>query len=145
MLRLALSAAALVLITVSSAAAQAPASPAPLRPVKVTPAETKGPVFARNPPRANPPANGIQEYVMLRSSDRKLYAGVYKAGPSDTMSDGWKHDEFMHFLEGSVKLTSEDGTVTQVNAGDAVTLPMGWKGRWETPGYTKYYVIYDPK
>jgi len=30
-------------------------------------------------------------------------------------------------------------------AGEAVLIPKGWKGRWTTPGYSKYYVVYDTK
>jgi len=26
-----------------------------------------------------------------------------------------------------------------------VLIPKGWKGRWTTPGYSKYYVVYDTK
>jgi uncharacterized cupin superfamily protein len=32
----------------------------------------------------------------------------------------------------------------ELKAGDAVVIPKGWKGRWTTPGYSKYYTVYDP-
>jgi uncharacterized cupin superfamily protein len=49
----------------------------------------------------------------------------------------------MFFLEGSVTLTSADGAVTTINAGEAVTIPKEWMGRWETAGYRKIWVIYS--
>jgi len=50
----------------------------------------------------------------------------------------------MHFLEGGVTLTSSDGTVTRIDAGDSVVIPADWTGIWDTDGYTKIYVIYSP-
>ena len=52
-------------------------------------------------------------------------------------------DEFMYFLEGGVTLTSSDGTVTEIEAGEAVTIPKEWTGIWETEGYRKIWVIYS--
>ena len=49
----------------------------------------------------------------------------------------------MFFLEGSVTLTSSDGTVTVVNAGEAVTIPKEFTGVWESDGYRKIWVIYS--
>jgi len=52
-------------------------------------------------------------------------------------------DEFMFFVEGSVTLTSADGSVEVINAGEAVTIPKEWTGTWDTDGYTKFWVIYS--
>jgi uncharacterized cupin superfamily protein len=52
-------------------------------------------------------------------------------------------DEFMYFLDGGVTLTSADGTVQRIAAGEAVTIPKEWTGIWETDGYTKIWVIYS--
>jgi uncharacterized cupin superfamily protein len=59
------------------------------------------------------------------------------------MEEDYGVDEFMYFLEGSVTLTSEDGTVQTINAGEAVTIPKEWRGTWATDGYTKIWVIYS--
>ena len=59
------------------------------------------------------------------------------------ISDGYPVDEFMYFLEGSVTLTSSDGSVQVINAGEAVTIPKEWTGIWDTDGYTKIWVIYS--
>ena len=46
----------------------------------------------------------------------------------------------MHCVQDSIKLTSSGGTVLEVEPGETISLPKGWKGRWTTSGYTKYYV-----
>ena len=51
----------------------------------------------------------------------------------------------MYFIDGSVTLTSLDGSVMTVHAGEAVTIPHDWQGTWDTKGYTKFYAIYAPK
>ena len=40
-------------------------------------------------------------------------------------------------------LTSGDGAQMTINAGEAVTIPKGWTGVWETEGYRKSWVIYS--
>ncbi len=69
---------------------------------------------------------------------------MYKSGKSRfEATEPRGVDEFMYFLEGSVTLTSADGTVQVINAGEAVTFPKEWTGIWDTEGYTKIWVIYS--
>ena len=78
------------------------------------------------------------------SSDGKFSSGMYKAGKSRyEITEPYGVDEFMYFLEGSVTLTSSDGSVQVIEAGEAVTVPKEWTGVWETDGYTKIWVIYS--
>jgi uncharacterized cupin superfamily protein len=114
-----------------------------LKPVKVTAAEALGPVFKRNSAVHENGADGPTTDVgLLKSRDGRFEAGVYSAGPSDTPIESYEEDEFMFFLEGGVTLTSVDGTVLEVRAGEGAAIPKGWKGRWTTQGYKKYYVTY---
>ena len=86
----------------------------------------------------------ILDFTSLKSSDGKFASGMYKAGPQTfDITEPYGVDEFMFFLEGSVTLTSTDGAVTTVNAGEAVTIPKEWMGRWETEGYRNIWVIYS--
>jgi len=89
--------------------------------------------------------NGVQtKWVeMLESKDKKVSAGIFTATASRNEIASYRVDEFMYFISGGVTLTSADGTVTEIKAGDGVTIPKGWKGVWDTKGYTKYYVTYD--
>ena len=86
----------------------------------------------------------ILDFTSLKSSDGKFASGMYKAGPQTFhVTEPYGVDEFMFFLEGSVTLTSADGSVITINAGEAVTIPKEWMGRWETEGYRKIWVIYS--
>ena len=85
----------------------------------------------------------VLDHESFRAPDGKFDAGVYQvAGPHrfDVMED-YGVDEFMYFLEGGVTLISTDGTRTEVGAGEAVVIPKGWRGTWESAGYKKIYVI----
>lgn len=115
------------------------------QPLKVTGAEAVGPIFS-SPKVILEDHKGVQAkwFEMLASQDKKFSAGVYEATASRSEIASYGENEFMYFLKGGVTLTSADGTVTEVKAGDGVTIPKGWKGVWDTKGYTKFYVTYDP-
>jgi uncharacterized cupin superfamily protein len=49
----------------------------------------------------------------------------------------------MYFVKGGVTLTSVDGDVQVIHAGEAVTIPHDWRGTFDTKGYTKFYAIYS--
>ncbi|MHA7815793.1 MAG: cupin domain-containing protein [Pseudohaliea sp.] len=86
----------------------------------------------------------VLDITSLKSSDGKFASGMYRAGPSRwEIEEPYGVDEFMYFLEGGVTLTSSDGTVTEIEAGEGVTIPKEWTGVWETDGYTKIWVIYS--
>jgi uncharacterized cupin superfamily protein len=86
----------------------------------------------------------LDVFSML-SSDSKFVVGKYQSEATREMvNEPYGVDEYMHFLEGGVTLTSSDGTVTEIKAGDSVSIPKEWTGIWDTQGYTKIYVIYSP-
>ena len=88
--------------------------------------------------------NVTLDVTSLKASDGKFASGMYRSGKvRSEIDEPYGVDEFMYFLEGGVTLTSSDGTVTHVNAGDAVTIPKEWTGVWDTDGYTKIWVIYS--
>ena len=90
------------------------------------------------------PTGNILDLTSLKSSDGKFASGMYSAGAQRfDITEPYGVDEFMFFLEGSVTLTSSDGTVTVVNAGEAVTIPKEFTGVWESDGYRKIWVIYS--
>ena len=88
--------------------------------------------------------NTTLDVTSLLSSDKKFASGMYKSGKVRIeITEPYGVDEFMYFLEGSVTLTSPDGSAQVINAGEAVTIPKEWTGTWETDGYTKIWVIYS--
>jgi uncharacterized cupin superfamily protein len=136
----------LIAVFVSAAHADAPAPTAMVlgKPVKVTAASAAGPIFAsRYAAKDSGPDGPATEVVMLRSRDGKVEMGLYEAGPSEQDIKSYEDDEFVWIISGSITLTSKDGSVLAVKAGEAAAIPRGWQGHWSTPGYRKYYVTYD--
>ena len=129
----------MMLIAASSALADA------AHPAKLSVTDLEGGAFAY--PTTVVTGEGdteILDFTSLKSSDGKFASGMYQAGPQTfDITEPYGVDEFMFFLKGSVTLTSTDGAVTTVNAGEAVTIPEEWMGRWETEGYRKIWVIYS--
>ena len=114
-------------------------------PAKISKEDMGGKIFER--PDTITRTNGgntIQDVTSLLSSDKKFASGMYKSGKVRfEATDPYGVDEFMYFLEGGVRLTSADGSVQVINAGEAVTIPKEWTGVWDTDGYTKIWVIYS--
>ena len=88
--------------------------------------------------------NTTLDIISLKSSDGRFASGLYRSGRVRVeIIEPYGVDEFMYFLEGGVTLTSTDGSVQTVNAGEAVTIPKEWTGIWETDGYTKIWVVHS--
>lgn len=116
------------------------------KPAKISKADIAGEIFDR------PDMIGIThddghktlDVTTLLSSDKKFASGMYRSTKTRIeITEPYGVDEFMYFLEGGVTLTSSDGTVQVINAGEGVTIPKEWTGTWETDGYTKIWVIYS--
>lgn len=116
-----------------------------VHPAELSKDDIAGDVFSR-PDTLELTENGntTLDVTSFMSSDKKFGSGMYKSGAVRIeITEPYGVDEFMYFLEGSVTLTSSDGTVRVINAGEAVTIPKEWTGTWETEGYTKIWVIYS--
>ena len=110
-------------------------------------AEVQGAAFQRPDVRKVPDndATALQLDAM-KSSDGKYVSGMYKAGPEhyDFSTTGYDYYEFNYVITGSITLTSPNGKVHFIRAGEAVVIPKGWKGKWDSDGYTKLWATYDP-
>ena len=136
----------LVSIAVVAFAANQGAEVSVVIPAKISKAEMAGSIFGREDMLKTEHENGniTLDVTTLLSSDKKFGSGMYQSGKTRfETTDPYGVDEFMYFIEGSVKLTSSDGTVQTINAGEAVTIPREWTGIWDTDGYTKIWVIYS--
>ncbi|HEX5789151.1 MAG TPA: cupin domain-containing protein [Woeseiaceae bacterium] len=116
-----------------------------VHPAEITAADMQGAIFERdNTIRTPGEGYTVLDTTTLKSSDGKFASGMYESGKSRfEVTEPYGVDEFMYFLEGGVTLTSSDGTVTEIEAGEAVTIPKEWTGVWETDGYRKIWVIYS--
>ena len=81
---------------------------------------------------------------VFRSAAEDFDAGMWRSDAAHWDIDSYPYNEYIHVLDGSITLTSSDGTVTEVGPGDSVVIPLGWKGRWDSPGVTKIYAIHAP-
>ena len=115
-------------------------------PAKISKADMTGSIFMRDDMlrTEHDSGNVTLDVTTLLSSDKKFASGMYKSEKNYfEATDPYGVDEFMYFIEGSVTLTSSDGSVQTINAGEAVTIPKEWTGTWDTEGYTKIWVIYS--
>lgn len=118
-----------------------------VHPVKMSQAQIAGAIFEDYEPVVKSRnGNTTHDVEVFLSPDRQFDAGMYRSGEVRAeITEPYGVHEYMHFLEGGVTLTSSDGTVTEVRAGDSVVIPADWTGVWDTEGYTKIYVIYSPE
>jgi uncharacterized cupin superfamily protein len=118
----------------------------PPRPAEITRADQAGAIFERpDVQRSERGGNTILDVTTLKGSDGRFASGMYRSGKVRfEIDEPYGVDEFMYFIEGGVTLTSPDGTVQRIEAGEAVTIPKEWTGIWETDGYTKIWAIYSP-
>ncbi len=115
-------------------------------PAKISKSELSGTIFDRPDMLESKHDDGhvTLDVTTLLSSDKKFASGMYRSGKTRSeIKEPYGVDEFMYFLEGSVTLTSADGSVQVINAGEGVTIPKEWTGVWDTDGYTKIWVIYS--
>ncbi len=137
---------AIGLMIVGALAATAVAGEDVVRPAELTAAEIAGAIFD-HPEIVVTTRNDrtTHDFITHLSSDKNFVSGMYRAteGHWTYHDKPYGVDEFMYFIEGSVTLTSEDGTVQVIEAGEAATIPKEWKGTWDTMGYSKIYVIYS--
>lgn len=119
-----------------------------IKPIKASKSDLAGAIFARaDAVKKDESGERSADVVTFTSTDTAYQTGVYRSGPSREEikgPQGLPYNEFLYFLSGSVTLTSSDGSVMVVRTGEAVTLPKGWTGHFDTPGYTKLYVTYSP-
>ncbi len=117
-----------------------------VKPAKISKEDISGgKIFERNEMiETTHGTNTTLDVTTLLSSDKKFASGMYKSGKTRfEVTEPYGVDEFMFFLEGAVTLTSSDGSVQVINAGEGVTIPKEWTGIWDTDGYTKIWVIYS--
>ena len=135
-----------VMILAAAAVAISANSGEAVKPAKISKEDMTGAIFSREDMTRTEHESGnvTLDVTTLLSSDKKFASGMYQSDKSYfEATDPYGVDEFMYFIEGGVTLTSSDGTVTTINAGEAVTIPKEWTGIWDTDGYKKIWVIYS--
>lgn len=87
--------------------------------------------------------NQQEASVTLATHDGgRVEIGVWECTPGRFTADRSKSAEFCHFIAGRVEMTHADGRRQLLGPGDAVDLPLGWKGEWRVIEHVrKLYVI----
>ncbi len=134
-----------LIVTAAVLAATALAETPQVHPAKISKADIGGAIYAR--PDMTETDHGThvtQDVTTFMNAAGTFGTGMYKSGAVRIeIDEPYGVDEFMFFLEGSVTLTSSDGDVQVINAGEGVTIGADWTGVWETDGYSKIWVIYS--
>ena len=116
-----------------------------VKPAKITKNDIAGDIYS-HPDMVKSTNNGntTLDVTTLVSSDGRFGTGMYRSGKIRLeITEPWGVNEFFYILEGSITLTSADGTVSKINAGEAASIPKEWTGIWDTDGYNKIWVIYS--
>ena len=131
------------LIALSTAIAVSAATS--IHPAKISRADIAGDIFERaDMLETDHGDHTTLDVTTFMNPEGTFASGMYKSSAVRMeIDEPYGVDEFMYFLEGSVTLTSTDGTVQVINAGEGVTIGKDWTGVWETDGYTKIWVIYS--
>lgn len=108
-------------------------------------------------------SNGVPPVITVVDEERRIHGApkqsltnMYSGSNGDFLSGIWSSEvgkwtvdysfrhEFCYLIEGRVVLTNESGDEFVFKAGDAFTVPLGFKGSWEVvEPVTKYYAIYN--
>ncbi len=117
----------------------------PSHPAKISRADTAGAIFeSADMVETDHGDHTTFDVTSFMNAEGTFAAGMYRSSAVRIdISEPYGVDEFMYFLEGGVTLTSDDGTVQVIEAGEGVTIGSDWTGVWETEGYTKIWVIYS--
>ena len=98
-------------------------------------------------PRAAKPTsiegNQMEAALTLAEHDGgKVEIGVWECTPGRFTADRTTSAEFCHFIAGRVEMTHADGRKVVLGPGDAINLPLGWRGEWRViETVRKVYVI----
>ena len=91
-------------------------------------------------PGAEPGSAHTAELVLY--GDARMESGIWEVTPGVFDAAHGAYVEFMHFVAGEATITAADGAVHEVRPGVALTVPPGWRGRWEVrETVRKVYVI----
>jgi uncharacterized cupin superfamily protein len=92
--------------------------------------------------RATATTGDPEESVRELYADGTVQIGLWECTPGQfgTAKDGVS--ETSHILSGAAILRGDDGVETEVEAGDVVTTPDGWRGTWTiTATMRKLYIV----
>ena len=96
-------------------------------------------------PGAEPGSARTAELVLYE--DDRMETGIWEVTPGDFEAAHGPYVEFMHFVAGDATIIAADGEVHHVRPGVALTVPSGWRGRWQVRETVRktYVIVRDPR
>ena len=96
-------------------------------------------------PGATPGSALTSELVLYE--DGRTETGIWQVTPGGFDAFHGAYVEFMHFVAGEATITTADGQVHEVRPGIALTVPSGWRARWEVRQTVRktYVIVRDPR
>ena len=96
----------------------------------------------RRGPRPRRDARLRADVGLVFYEDGRTESGIWEVTPGVFDAAHGRYVEFMHFVAGDATITAADGQVHEVRPGVALTVPPGWRARWEVrETVRKTYVI----
>lgn len=78
------------------------------------------------------------------SPDMAFQCGIWE-GDVGAWRVHYTEHELCHLLQGRVRIVADDGSATEVAAGDSFVIPAGFSGIWEVLAPArKLYAVYEP-
>lgn len=89
------------------------------------------------------PGQAMTTKLWYANPDGAFRSGFWSSEPG-TAEIHYLKDEICVLLEGTVRLTTADGTIATYTAGDTFVIPQGFKGTWETVSpVRKFFATYQ--
>jgi uncharacterized cupin superfamily protein len=82
-------------------------------------------------PRAGADVGEPQMSGRIFYEDNGVEIGVWECTPGGWPIENRPDHETVQILAGTARLSNADGTSVELTAGDVLTLPKGWTGRWD--------------
>lgn len=80
-----------------------------------------------------------------QSPDERIGTGIWECDAGTFTARFAGRGEFIQVISGNMTCTAEDGTVTDLGPGDAMTFPPGWTGTWQVHApLRKLYCEFKP-
>ena len=81
--------------------------------------------------------------LLYTSQSEEFNTGIYECTPG-SWKVSYTEDEFCTLIEGTLKMTSDDGETQEFKAPVSFVIPSGYNGTWEAlTKLRKYFVIYE--
>ena len=115
-----------------------------IKPSQMTKSDIAGAIYERSDmTKSTTNGNTTLDVTDMLSSDGKFETGMFRSGATKMVIDEpYGVDEIFYIIEGSITLTSADGSVLTSGACETLSIPKEWTGIWETDGYSKIWAIY---